>query len=313
MRPQQQLASVARLQRGVLSRAQVLSTGLTDDALRHRIRPGGPWQRLLPGIYMTASGEPTRDQLLFAALLYAGPGSIITGPAALQLYGIRASRETVVDVLVPHRRQRASHDYVAVHRTSRMPPSYAIEAGLRFALPARAVADTVRGMTALPEVRAVVAGAVQQRRCKLEELATELNEGSRHGSARLREVLAEVVDGIRSVPEGEFRDLIRKSGLPVPLFNPRLFLNGTFLATPDAWWPDAGVIAEIDSREWHLSPADFENTMRRHARLSGAGIVVLHITPRQVRTEPDRVLRDIAGALRAGRRVPGITTRLAAA
>ncbi len=101
--------------------------------------------------------------------------------------------------------------------------------------------------------------------------------------------------------------------MPLPLFNPQLFLNGKFLATPDAWWPDAGVAAEVDSREWHLSPADWENTMRRHARLSAAGIIVLHISPRQLRTEPDRVVRDIAGALRAGRPVPGITIRPAAA
>jgi very-short-patch-repair endonuclease len=194
-----------------------------------------------------------------------------------------------------------------------MPHGFTVDGGLRFAPAARAVADTARGLSVVSEARAVVASAVQQRKCTIQELGVELADGPIRDSARLRAVLLEVMAGVRSAPEAELRDLIRKSGLPLPLFNPQLFLNGEFLATPDAWWPDAGVIAEVDSREWHLSPADWENTMRRHARLSAAGIIVLHISPRQLHTEPDRVVRDIAGALRAGRPVPGIATRLAAA
>ena len=31
----------------------------------------------------------------------------------------------------------------------------------------------------------------------------------------------------------------------MPLFNPSLYLGDTFLAKPDAWWPDAGVAAEV--------------------------------------------------------------------
>src|SRR5260221_9461963 len=63
-------------QRGVLCRAQVLALGLTAQGLRYRIRPGGPWQRLLPGVYLTVTGEPTREQREVAALLYAGQPSV---------------------------------------------------------------------------------------------------------------------------------------------------------------------------------------------------------------------------------------------
>ncbi len=44
-------------QHGVISRAQVLASGITAEGLRHRVRRGGPWQRLLPGIYLTVTGE----------------------------------------------------------------------------------------------------------------------------------------------------------------------------------------------------------------------------------------------------------------
>jgi hypothetical protein len=300
-------------QHGVLSRAQALSCGVTPDGLRHRYRPGGPWQRLLPGVYLTSTGEPTSEQLQTAALLYAGTPSVITGPAALHWYRLRAPETRRVDVLVPGNRQCPSRAFVAVHRTWRLPDVQSRDLAIGYVPPARAVADTVRGLAERSEVRAVVASAVQQGRCTVLELAAELAAGSVRGSLLLRSVLAEVADGIRSPAEGDFRDLVRKSELPQPLFNPSLYLNGKFLARPDAWWPDSGVAVEIDSREWHLAPDDWEATMRRHARLTAAGIRVLHVSPRQLRSEPGQVLRDIAAALRTGEPVPGLMTVPAAA
>jgi very-short-patch-repair endonuclease len=46
--------------------------------------------------------------------------------------------------------------------------------------------------------------------------------------------------------------------------------------------------------------------------MTAAGILVLHFSPYQLRTEPDRVLREIAAVLQAGRPAAGITTRSAA-
>ena len=63
----------------VISRRQALAAGVTDNALRHRLRPGGPWRELLPGVYMAATGAPTTLQQEMAALLYAGSGSVIPG------------------------------------------------------------------------------------------------------------------------------------------------------------------------------------------------------------------------------------------
>jgi hypothetical protein len=141
------------------------------------------------------------------------------------------------------------------------------------------------------------------------ELAAELDAGPRRGAGRLGAVLAEVADGIRSPAEGDFRDLVLGSGLPAPLFNPQLYLGERLLAVPDAWWPESGVAAEVDSREWHLSPEGWEETMRRHARMTAAGLLVLHFSPRQARTEPGEVIAAISAALRAGRPVPGIATQ----
>jgi hypothetical protein len=300
-------------QRGVLTRHQALSGGITADALRHRIRPGGPWQRLLPGVYLTVTGEPTNEQLQIAAVLLAGPESVISGVTALRVYKIRAPETNRVDVLVPAERRRKSCAYVTIHRTRRMPLWVTCDGPLRFASAARAVADAVRCLPGTSEARAAVASAVQQKRCTVAQLAAELREGPIRGSARLRTILAEVEEGIRSVPEGDFRTLIIKSGLPLPLFNATLYLNGEFLAIVDAWWPEFGVAVEIDSREWHLAPESWEYTMNRHRQLTAAGIRILHVSPREMRTDPARLIEQIGNALRTGRPVAGIVTVPAAA
>jgi hypothetical protein len=295
-------------QRRVLSRSQAFDAGITASALQHRLRSGGPWQRLLPGIYLTTTGKPTWEQLETAALLYAGDESVITGPAALRNYRIRGQDSGVVDVLVPARCQVSNRGFVAVHRTRRMPQEWTMDGFLRFVPAQRAVADAVRGIASLADARAVVAGAVQQHLCTVEALIRELAAGPTRGSATLRSVLAEVIDGVRSVPEGDLRRLVGASGLPQPLFNPTLYLGEVFLARPDAWWPEFGVAVEVDSREWHLSPADWEHTMARHRRMAAAGIIVLHVSPRQLREHPEQVMAEIEAALRSGRRLPRITT-----
>jgi hypothetical protein len=307
------LAWVLTYQRGVVSREQASGCGISESALRSRIRRGGPWQRLLPGVYLTATGVPTWEQRQVAALLHCGPDGLITGPAALLNYQLQRSVPCIVDVLVPLERQRTSQAFVRVHRTRRMPTSAICDGPLRFVPPERAAADTARALADRVAARAVIASAVQRGSCTIAQLAAELHDGPIHGSAHLRAVLAEVIAGIRSVPEGDLRMLIIRAGLPEPLYNARLYIGDMFLAQPDAWWPQYGVAVEVDSREWHLSPADWEQTMARHQRMGAAGIVVVHVSPRQLRAESARLEADLDATLKAGRPLPAITTRPLAA
>jgi very-short-patch-repair endonuclease len=144
----------------------------------------------------------------------------------------------------------------------------------------------------------VVAEVVQKRRCPVDLLIAELAAGPRNGSRLFRIALGEVADGVRSVAEADFRTLILKARLPKPEFNARLRrADGSLLAVVDAWWAEARVAGEVDSREWHLSPADWERTMRRHNELARCGVQVLHFSPRQIRAEPRAVVAAIAGAL----------------
>jgi hypothetical protein len=245
-----------------------------------------------------------------AALLYAGPVSMITGPAAVRRHHLRSPGPDAVDVLIPSDCRRQSVAFVRVHRTRRIPKRMFVTGRIRFVAAPRAVADAARFLTRFDDVRAVVCEAVQRRAYTVAELAGELDEGPMAGSALLREALAEVGDGVRSVAEADFRDLILRSGLPKPVFNARLFeADGTSIATVDAWWQEAGVAAEIDSRAYHLGADDQDRTTERHDKLIAHGIFPLHFAPKRIRTDAPGIIRDIRQAIEQGLQRPPLAIK----
>ena len=303
------LARLLRDQESVISRTEALGCGITPSQLRHQVRAGGPWQRLLPGVYLTVTGTPTRAQTEVAALRYAGCCSVITSLAALRRHGIRVPESQVITVLIPGGRVRESRPFVRIRPTTRMPEFVFTDGAVRFADAARAVADAARELGSFREVRAVAADAVQRRRCRLDQLTGELADAPMRQSAWLRQALAEVADGVRSAAEGDLHSLIRAAGLPPPMFNARLYIGPVLLAVADAWWPDAGVAVEVESREWHLSPEDWERTMSRSRRMGAKGILLVQVSPHQIRTEAERVVADIREAIAAGRARPPLAIR----
>jgi very-short-patch-repair endonuclease len=286
---QEQLAELLRRQHSVIGRNQALGCGLTKKALAYRIRAGGPWQRLLPGVYVAGTWTASAQQRDVAALLHAGPGSVLTGLAAVRRHSLRVGAPSVVTVLVPAGVRRQSTGFVQIQRTTRMPAEFCVDGDVRFVLVARAVGDAARSLRSGREVRALVAQVIQQQRCSIAMLVDELEEGPAKGSAALRAALEEVQAGIRSAPEGDLRGLIRRGKIPMPVFNARLYCQGKLVAVADA------------SREYHFSAEDWQATMRRHDRLVARGVLVLHFTPAQIRNAPEEVVGQIRAALAAGR------------
>jgi len=270
-------------------------------------QPGGRWQKIIPGVYATTTGTVDPDQRAMAALLHAGPRSVITGAAAVRRHRLRCPGLNEIDVLVPVAVRVQSTQFVRVIHTSRMPGEIYRTGQIRFAPLDRAVADAARGMTRLGEVRAVVAEVIQQGRCDLPSLARELREGPSAGSGLYRKALAEVAAGIRSAAEGNLKDLIEESGMEQPVYNATLYAaDGTFLGIADAWWQRAAVCAEVDSREYHLSPEDYARTTARHNRMAEYGINVLHFLPSTLKRDPSGVLANLRGAIRRGNAQPAL-------
>jgi len=283
---------------------------MTPSAITYRLRPDGPWHQMLPGVYLTVTGTATADQRDVAALLYAGPRSVITGPVAVRRHNLRCAGLNLLDVLVPVDTRRKSTGYVQIQRTTRMPDDLYTTGPIRFTSLARAVADAARGMARPSDVQALVCEAIQRGRCTLEELVQELKQGPSAGTRWYRVALAEIGEGIRSAAEADLKKLIDRSDLEKPVYNADLYtLDGIFLGRPDAWFARAGVAGEVDSREYHMSAKDYEETIMRHNRMEAAGIHMLHWLPSTIKGKPDRIIADLRDAIAAGNERPELPIR----
>ena len=300
------LGELLEKQHHVLSRSQALDYRLTNAAIRYRLRPDGPWRKILPGVYVTTTGVVSDDQRQMAALLYAGKSAVLTGAAAVRRHRLTCAGLNEVQVLVPADVRVASRDYVRILRTWRMPENTLSTSLIRFSPLPRAVGDAARAMRRAEDVRAVVCEAVQKGPgCTLEDLVSELKAGPATGSRLFRAAIAELGDGIRSEAERDLKFLIDRTDLPAPVYNARLYrLDGTFLGMVDAWWPRAGVGAEVDSRQYHMGANDYSATMARHNRIEGAGIHLLHFIPKDIKPLWPRFAADLRNAISEGLKRP---------
>ncbi|RJK97024.1 hypothetical protein [Vallicoccus soli] len=303
------LEALLRAQDAVVTHRQLREVGMASGTWGHRTRPGGPWQRLLPGVVLAHGGTPTSTQRARAAVLYGGAGSVLTGAEALRRSGLRAAAGAPeVELLVPHARRRKSVGFVVVERTVRLPRAREVD-GVPVAPVARAVIDRCRRLDDLDLVRQIVSEAVQRSRCDEAQLARELRQAQRRGTLRPRAALAEVAAGVRSVAEARARRLLLAAQLPAASWNVDLVDEaGRFVARPDAYWPQCGVALEVDSREWHLSPARWQADQRRRRALASLGVLVLPVTPQQLRDDAASVVEQLRSALAvgAGRPAPAV-------
>jgi hypothetical protein len=154
---------------------------------------------------------------------------------------------------------------------------------------ARGVADTALQCRRFDAVRSLVTSAVQSRRCTVEDLLDEVDACPRQHSALLRLASADLRDGARSIAEAEALEILRRS--PVPRFDANVTIvtaSGRRVAIVDVLFRELRAVIEIDSRQFHFSATDWDNTRDRHNRLTPYGLALQHYSPAEIR-------RDAAG------------------
>ncbi len=298
------LDTLLQRQDGVVTRLQALET-LTTGALQHRL--SRRWQILLPGVYLTATGTPTERQRLRAALLYGGPDAQLGDATALAVYGVRyLPRDPVVRLLLPANERRANRDGVVVRRTHRLPPPRNMN-GLAYCPPERALSDFATRIGNERIATAVLADAIQRRIASRELLLEELSHVTGRGAGIAARAGRWIAAGAASAPEADFLGLCQRSTvLPRPLLNPLIELPSGQRVSPDALFPDAGLVHETNGREHHAADDRFDDMQARHGAMTAAGLTVLHSSPRQIRSQARRVLAELETTYRqyAGRGMP---------
>jgi hypothetical protein len=251
-------------------------------------------------VVQLGNGEPTRRQLLEAALLYARPGALVTGVECCRRHGLhQLPDDDRVHLLVPAERKVHGRDFVIIERTHRMPAPW-LRDGLPLAPAGRAVLDACRRIQAFDPVRALLAEAVQRGGQRPAWLLAELAGGSQRGSSVPREVLKEILAGSRSVAESHAMRVWDRTCLPPLRWNVEVRdAKGGYVARPDGWLDEVALAWEIDSYQFHFSKADYAKTLERNGRYAAAGVVLVQTLPNKLLAEPAAVAAQLVAAYQA--------------
>jgi len=103
----------------VVSRSQAVEHGLAEAAIDNRLR-AGPWRAIHRSVYATFTGELSRDALLWAAVLRAGPGAALSHQTAAELIGLTDEPSKVIHITVPLDRHPEPIQGAVVHRSIRI-------------------------------------------------------------------------------------------------------------------------------------------------------------------------------------------------
>jgi hypothetical protein len=152
------------------------------------------------------------------------------------------------------------------------------------------VARTLRRSRAL----ATLDAALHVGACTLDELTAAAHEQKgRRGIVRVREVLAYADGRAESPMESEARLVFIDGGLPQPELQYEIVDRCGDLWRVDFAWPDAMVVAEYESMEWHASPEALKHDRTKTARLQECGWMTVPLVVDDVRQRP----KDLVGRM----------------
>lgn len=306
------LHHLSEVHRRVMTAARLKAHGVSAAETNEQCRPGGPWQQLLPGVYLLHPGPPTSEERLHAVLMYAvrerSPGvpaqpsggeapayaeAMITGLAALTLHGFSVTPPLTaldtVDVLVPRLRRLRSTGCARIVRTAALPTPQQVT-GLPVAPVPRALADAVADLEDTASARRMLTEAVRAGHCDPAAVVGELDRARLLTRPHVVDAVESLLAEGRALAENLLYRMVRDYGLQDPLWNVDLRLpDGPFLGGVDAYWPAEGVALELDTRAprpGHDARGDealWAEYARKREDLERLGITVIHVSPRKLR------------------------------
>jgi very-short-patch-repair endonuclease len=116
--PSPQARELLAAQGKAIASRQGAAAGMGPRVMRGRV-DSGRWQRLQRGVYAAFSGDPARETMLWAALLRAGPGAVLSHQTAAERHGLIDEPSSLITITVPasKRPARAKISGLVIHRS----------------------------------------------------------------------------------------------------------------------------------------------------------------------------------------------------
>jgi very-short-patch-repair endonuclease/predicted transcriptional regulator of viral defense system len=286
------ILSLASAQHGVVTRAQLLRAGISQQIVKRRLKSNflRPMHR---GVYIV--GQRSTPQARALAATYAcGDSAAVSHEIAAHVHGLIPAGEEAERVHVSLARGDRRRPGVRTHRVGSLPADEITTVdGIPVTTPARTLLD-IASVVSPRRLEKALIEALARGLTSLKEVDSILQRHPRHpGAALLRAALGSGSPArARSVAERRFVALLRKARLPTPEIN--VTVEGCEV---DFLWRSQRLIVEVDGRAYHSTNDRFENDRRRDRILVAAGYRVMRITWRQLVDEPMAVAVQVAQAL----------------
>lgn len=296
-----------RLQHGAIARWQAASVGLDPGIIDVQLRRGR-WQRLYRGVYAAFTGRPPRECLLWAGLLRAGPGAVLSHYTAAELDGLTDRPGHVIHVTVAHAsRVRLTGESasslappIVIHRIRRIegvrhpvriPPRTRVE---------HTILDLTELSTSFDDAFAWLCRGCGRRLVTPQAIhAAAASRGKLRWRGEILEALPLVASGVHSNLERRYvRDVEQAHGLPAARRQPRVVLRSQFPRTIylDNEYEPYGLVVELDGSANHLVEDRWRDIHRDNFN-ARAGKVTLRYSYADVTSRACEVAAQVSGAL----------------
>lgn len=292
---------LVRDQAGVVSFAQLRRHGVGKGDIAANVA-AQRWQRVLPRVYATFTGELPRTALLHAALLYGGGYAVLSHHTAAEEWGMRPVApvgDRPVEITVPYTASALSQPLVRVHR------SRALRYSAAGTVPPRTrrtdtIIDLAAAQDSADEAQYLVVDLVASSAVSVADMlgCVHNRPPHRHRKAILRG-LELVRDGLMSALEVEYLERVeREHGLDEGIRQTPFSVDGKTL-WEDVTYDNLGVplTVRLDGRATHATAGVAFRDRRRDnaAELAGRSRLVygwqdVHGDPCGVAAEVRRVL-----------------------
>lgn len=283
------VAAVMRRQFGVISKAQARSQGLTEGAIRTRLRRA-EWVPIFNGVYRSTAVHDGWSQRATAALLLAGPGAALSHSAAGYLLALESFRDRepqVIEITVP-RGRRLRLPGVVAHDALHWLPSFTSR-GLRVTSLARTFVD-LAGV--LDEERLEFALDSAYVRCKrlgdwLDSYLATLEPRGHPGIATLSKLVRLRRDGsTESALEVKTWRALRRGGLDD---SRRQYVikdaQHRNVMRADFAWPAHRIALHTDSTVWHSQQERMTRDAEQRNALQSLGWFSMVVTYSLLKTD----------------------------
>jgi hypothetical protein len=290
---EQRIRRIARDQHGVISRAQLLATGVSEHEIVRRLHTDRMSQRYA-GVYYLDSTPATWFTDIQAALFACGEEAIASHRCAAMLWQLDGLSTRMIEVTVPYLESPEPTD-ISVHRTRR-PNS-------RTSVKSIAVTDVEKTILDLASILSgrvlhkATRSAVRKGLTTVDQLDEAVGRFGGRGVAGTRLVrrIVRIVadDESGSVAEIDFGEIVFDSPVPRPVQQLRIGMPDGSNAYPDFAWPDRMRIVEVDGFDAHGTPDQFQRDLQRQNQLLRLGWEIRRFTATEVREEPQRVRSEL--------------------